>query len=116
MITQKTEQHPKGGLCSKHTGDLTAPGAPASEVGQWLFVAASDTGVDLVVTAGSAKVEMTSGLPSECQSGTATAFDWDQGTQTGAGAKTTIINGATAIRLNLLGASTVAALYVRSVQ
>ena len=111
-IAQKSEQHPKGGQCTKHTGDNTGGAAP--ELGQWVYVTDENVGVDLVVTSGTAVVELTSSLPSEANDGSAVPFDWAPGAQAGAGKKSGVVSGATAVRLKLTAATTIATMSVRS--
>jgi hypothetical protein len=80
-----------------------------NEISPPIFVPASNVGVDLVITSGSATMQQTSGLPSEILAGTATWLPWSAGTVTTSTGS--MVTGATAIRLN--ASAGVASLYVR---
>jgi hypothetical protein len=107
ITTTLGEYHVMGGVC--HTSSATSGGGTS----EWIYVQKDNVGVDLSVTSGTARVEMTSCAPSNIGSAVVTTVNADSlaGQMTGPTFGSTVVNGATAVRLV---ASGVAQLSVRS--
>jgi hypothetical protein len=89
------ESHPRGGQVATIT--------ISNETSGWVFVPTDNVGLDLVVTSGSATVQQTAATPADVLAATATAFDWAAGAIATGTKSSSLVVGASAVRLTGTG-------------
>ena len=101
MATIAYEQHPRGGQVATITIN--------NDTSAWVLVPDS-AGLDLIVTSGTATVQQSAATATMLTANTASAFDWGPGAIAAGAKSSSIVSGASGVRLTGTG---VAALYVR---
>jgi hypothetical protein len=95
MAAVSYESHPRGGQVATIT--ISADTSP------WVLIPTDNVGLDLSVTSGTATVEQTAASPSEVAAATAVAFSWSNGAIAAGVKSSSLLVGASAVRLTGTG-------------
>lgn len=95
MAAVSYESHPRGGQVATVT--------ISNDTSAWVLVPVDNVGLDLSVASGTAVVEQTAATPSEVAAATATAFNWSAGSIAAGVKSSSLLVGASAVRLTGTG-------------